>query len=86
MTDIGESGGSSTADLPERTGNCSNQGSNPGNKAYKTRDDNQGWGSDVHLRVDGGSSRKEGQHRHNLGGTVRTIPPFVRLLKIMRVV
>ena len=41
-------------------------GGNTGADLYSARDDNQGWSSNVHLRVDGGSSKNEGQHRHQL--------------------
>jgi hypothetical protein len=54
--------------LPSATGSVYSGGSNPTGHLYRTRDDSEGWGSDVHLRVDGGSSRQEGQHRHALGG------------------
>lgn len=82
---IGSTGGSETSPLPAMTGSCYNGGSDPGEQSYYTRDDNQGWGSDVHLRVDGGASWEEGQHRHQLGGLVFIIPPYFGLLKLMRV-
>ena len=82
---IGDTGGTASTDLPAATGSCYKGGSDPGNEEYDVRDDNQGWGSDVHLRVDDGRSRSEGQHRHSLGGTIHTIPPFYGLLKLMRV-
>jgi len=82
---IGSTGGSETSPLPAMTGSCYLGGSDPGAQAYNTRDDNQGWGSNVHLRVDGGSSTEEGQHRHHMGGLVFIIPPYLGLLKLMRV-
>ena len=82
---IGKTGGSESAALPASTGSCYQGGGDPGKARYDVRDDNQGWGTDVHLRVDDGSSEKEGQHRHSLGGTIHTLPPFYGLLKLMRV-
>jgi hypothetical protein len=82
---IGQTGGSEVTALPESTGSCYDGGSDPGKHPYKVRDDNQGWDSDIHLRVDDGDSEKEGQHRHRLGGTVPILPPFYSLLKLMRI-
>jgi len=82
---IGQTGGSEVAALPASTGSCYLGGGDPGAQMYDTRDDNQGWGSDVHLRVDDGSSKAEGQHRHHLGGNLTILPPYFGLLKMMRV-
>lgn len=82
---IGRTGGSATAPLPEATGSCYNGGDDPGNERYRVRDDNNGWGSDNHLAVDSTSSTLEGQHRHELGGTVPTLPPYYSLLKLIRI-
>lgn len=82
---IGEQGGAESTPLPDSTGSCYKGGEDPGGKEYDVRDDNQGWGTDVHLRVDGGSSKKEGQHRHALSGKVAILPPYFGLLKLMRV-
>ena len=60
--------GSHSHSLPASTGSVYNGGSDPGRQAYRARDDNQGWTSNVHLAVDGGSSKDEGQHRHSLEG------------------
>ncbi len=64
--------GSHSHSLPGSTGSVAWSGSNPGADAYYVRDDNQGWGSGVHLAVDGGSSSSEGQHRHDLGGATNS--------------
>jgi|SRR5215213_4622777 len=83
--DIGQTGGAASFPLPRATGSCYDGGDNPGGDAYRVRDDNNGWGSDNHLAVDSTSSRREGQHRHELGGTVPTLPPYYSLLKLMRI-
>jgi hypothetical protein len=82
---IGQKGGSETAALPASTGSCYRGGTDPGAHSYDARDDNQGWGTGVHLRVDDGSSTEEGQHRHSLGGRITVLPPYFGLLKMMRV-
>lgn len=62
---------------------------------YYTRDDNQGWSNGVHLRVDGGSSTQEGQHRHELQGDTGAsdatslplqnyLPPYLELHFIIK--
>ncbi len=82
---IGQTGGSDTSALPASTGSCYRGGSDPGAAPYDVRDDNQGWGTDVHLRVDEGDSTEEGQHRHHLGGSIAILPSYFGLLKLMRV-
>lgn len=83
--EIGTFGGAENAALPDATESCYDLGSDPGKHAYKVRDDNKGWGSNVHLAVDDGDSTQEGQHRHRLGGIVPTLPPYYGLLKLMRI-
>lgn len=85
VEELGDTGGMEKAPLPKSTGSCYNDGDDPGRAAYLVRDDHQKWGSDVHLRVDEGNSKDEGQHRHDLGGTVSIVPPYYSLLKLMRI-
>jgi len=77
--------------LPRTTGSIADGGPALGGHRYRTRDDNQGEGNDVHLTVDGGDSSREGQHRHALGGetalnpSVAFVPQHYRVVFIMRI-
>lgn len=91
--------GGHSHNLPASTGGVYSGGSSLCGTSYTTCDDNGGWSTSYHIRVDEGSSTQEGQHRHSLGGTVSggehthiatvpsitTVPPFTYALKIMRI-
>ncbi|HJX30182.1 MAG TPA: hypothetical protein VJ885_19940 [Thermoanaerobaculia bacterium] len=91
--------GDHSHNLPSSTGGVYSGGNSLCGTSYTTCDDGGGWSSSYHLRVDGGSSTQEGQHRHSLGGSVSggehthiatvpsitTVPPFTYALKIMRI-
>ena len=82
---IGKLGGQSSTHYSGATDSCYNGGADPGRTAYFVRDDEDAWGTDHHIKIDKGSSDREGQHRHGFNITIPTMPPYYGLLKMMRI-